>query len=174
MDGVLVNFEGGYQKKIGKTLKEVVESEGESAARDNYTKAGVQFWANLEWIEGGKELWDASSTLFQRVCILSSAGTTDPEKGKMVAEGKRLWLRKNIPDIDYSKVFIVNGKHMKKHHADKNAILVDDVAVTIKEWNQAGGFGILHNSKNYKKTIEDLTDISRPMNLSEIAKRLGH
>jgi hypothetical protein len=79
-----------------------------------------------------------------------------------------------MPEMDPSKVFIVFGKHLKIGYARKNSILVDDVWVTIHNWNKAGGFGIHHNYNNYKKTIEDLEDISRPINLSEIAKRFLH
>jgi hypothetical protein len=125
----------------------------------------------LDWIHGGKELWDASSRLFERVCILSSAGTTDEEKAAVVASGKRVWLKKNIPSISDNRIFIVPGKHRKQEYASKDSILVDDVAVTINQWNSKGGYGILHNSNSYKKTIEDLEDIARPIKLSEIVKR---
>lgn len=172
MDGVLVDFDGGFKKIThGMNRSDMINTQGEKAVRDKYLTAGIDFWANLEWIDGGRELWDSSNQLFNHVRILSSAGTTDVEKGKMVDEGKRNWLKKNIPSINQTNVFIVNGKHMKKKYASKNSILVDDVGITIKEWNQNGGYGILHNSKFYKKTIEDLVDISQPMNISEIAKR---
>lgn len=172
MDGVLVDFQGGYIKiSGGKTLQEYAMAENESAARETYLKEGSSFWANLGWIHGGKELWDAASHLFEKVCILSSAGTTDIEKAAVVAAGKREWLKNNIPSLSSDRIFIVPGKHRKQEYAAKDAILVDDVAVTIKQWNAKGGYGILHNSKNYKKTIEDLEDISRPIKLSEIVKR---
>lgn len=172
MDGVLVDFEGGYLKiSSGLSLQEYANAYTIEDARQRYLDEGASFWANLGWIHGGKELWDAASRLFERVCILSSAGTTDEEKASIVAAGKREWLKNNIPSIPDNRIFIVPGKHRKQEYAAKDAILVDDVAATIKQWNANGGYGILHNSKNYKKTIEDLEDISRPMKLSEIVKR---
>ncbi len=174
MDGVLVDFDGGYKKlSKGKTIKETTEDEGEKSAREKYLAAGVDWWANLDWIQGGKEVWNASEKLFERVCILSSAGTSDPIRGKMVTEGKMLWLSKNIPSMKHSNVFIVFGKHLKPNYATKNSILVDDVWVTIDRWNKQGGFGILHDSRKYKNTINDLYDIAAPISLSEMIKRFN-
>ena len=175
LDGVLVDFNGGYRKlSNGKTIQETNDEEGERAARAKYLAAGEEFWANLDWIRGGQELWNAAKNLFEHVAILSSAGTTDAERGKMVDAGKRRWLQKNIPDMNQSNVFIVLGKHNKQKYASKLGILVDDVRVTIDQWNKAGGFGILHNATHFKRTIEELEDISRPFSLAEIAKRFLH
>lgn len=172
MDGVLVDFDGGFIKlSNGMKPRDMANNYGEKILRDKFISAGIEFWANLNWINGGKELWNASKELFERVYILSSSGTVDSERGKVVREGKILWLKKNMPDMPEQNIFVVNGKHMKKTKASKDGILVDDVSITIKEWNAAGGYGILHNSKYYKTTIETLEDISRPLNLSEILKR---
>ena len=172
LDGVMVDFEGGFKKLTNGTgLKQFAQSQGDAAARAQYLQAGTKFWSELDWIHGGKEVWDTASRLFERVCILSSAGTTDQEKAEPVIAGKRLWLKKNIPSIPENRIFVVLGKHRKQEFAAKNAILVDDVAATIKQWNDAGGFGILHSSSNYKKTLEDLEDVAGPIKLSEIVKR---
>lgn len=172
MDGVLVNFEGGYlQLSKGLPLKEYAHQFGDQSARDNYLNAGVQFWAGLEWIRGGREVWDTASRLFERVCILSSAGTTDPIKGEVVRQGKLQWLKKHIPSLPEERIFIVGGKHRKQEHASRNGILVDDVPSTIQQWNAKGGYGILHHDGSYKKTLEELEDLAKPIKLGEIAKR---
>jgi 5'(3')-deoxyribonucleotidase len=174
MDGVLVDFDGGFKKITqGMSSREFADKYGEKSINNQYSKFGIEFWSNLEWIHGGKELWEASSKLFKRVNILSSSGTADQVKGEMVDIGKRKWIEKNIPSLSQSQVIIVNGKHLKPNYASKDAILVDDMPITIKWWNEAGGFGILHNAKHYKKTIEDLEDISRPISLTEIVKRFN-
>ena len=172
MDGVLVDFEGGYQKKYGKTIKEVAEEEGNKAAYDKWLASGIQFWANLDWLHGGQELLKTATGLFERVGILSSAGSTDPDKFNMAKTGKLLWLKKNAPSLNQSDIHIVERKYKKKLYASKSSILVDDVPGTIKEFNQAGGYGVLHDYRRYKKTIETLEDVARPMNLSEIVKRI--
>ena len=173
MDGVLVDFQNGFRGITkGMTPDEMKLKFGDKTVREYYLNAGSEFWADLDWVEGGKELWKASSLLFERVCILSSMGTTDPKRGKEVEEGKRQWIKKNIPSLDQSNVFIVAGKHIKKKYASKNSILVDDMPITVREWNISGGFGILHHHLEYKKTIEDLEDIARPISLTEMAKRI--
>lgn len=172
MDGVLVDFEGGFIK-LSKGVKatELYKQYGDKAVQHYYLSAGADFWADLDWIEGGRELWEVSRKLFRNVNILSSAGTTDPEKGKPVVAGKMMWLKKHMPEIPESNIFIVYGKHNKQKYATKESILVDDVSETIKIWNAKGGYGILHKASNYKQTIETLEDIVRPLNLSEILKR---
>ena len=172
MDGVLVDFGSGYRKLTkGMSMKDMAEKYGADVARKHFLKAGVNFWATLDWEYGGKELFETATRLFNTVRILSSAGTTDPEKGKMVVAGKRLWIKTNLPSMSMSDVIIVPGKHVKKTYATKNSILVDDMPSTIRDWNAAGGYGILHESGRYKKTIEDLEDISRPIKITELVKR---
>jgi hypothetical protein len=173
MDGVLVDFEGGFKRKSnGMNLKQFAQAHSDQAARAQYLEAGMEFWTGLDWIQGGKELWDTATRLYSRVCILSSSGTTDEVKSEVVEMGKRAWLKKNIPSLTPERIFVVRGKHRKQEFAAKNSILVDDIAATIKQWNEAGGFGILHNSSNYKRTLEDLEDVAGPIKISEIVKRL--
>lgn len=172
MDGVLVDFGSGYRKLTkGMSMKDMAEKYGADVARKHFLKAGVNFWATLDWEYGGKELFETAARLFNTVRILSSAGTTDPEKGKMVVAGKRLWIKTNLPSTSMSDVIIVPGKHVKKTYATKNSILVDDVSITIKEFSENGGYGILHNSTRYRDTIETLEDIARPIKISELARR---
>lgn len=172
MDGVLVNFDGGFLKLTnGMDLKQFATAHGDSATCDKYLKAGIEWWANLEWIQGGQEIWKAANRLFSNVRILSSAGTTDPIKSEMVIKGKLGWLSRHLPSIPSEHVHIVLGKHRKQEYATTDTILVDDMATTIKEWNAKGGFGILHNNKTYKKSIEAMEEIAKPIKLSELAKR---
>jgi len=174
MDGVLVDFNSGYRTLAnGKTIAETKETEGEKEARRKYLAAGVSFWANLPWTSGGQALWKSAQDLFERVCILSSMGTTDPERGVMVKAGKLQWLANNLtPNLPESRIFIVPRRFFKKEKAAHDAILVDDMEDTIQDWNTAGGYGILHKDSRYKKTIYELEDIAAPLNLTEILKHL--
>ena len=56
MDGVLADFESGYEELTGIDLK------GEFKKGDDFWDpikvAGVGFWAGLKWMPGGQELWD--------------------------------------------------------------------------------------------------------------------
>lgn len=170
---MLVDFEGGYKKQLGgKSIEQEIDNQGKDYACNKYLNAGVDFWTKLEWIEGGKELFQCASSLFNKVCILSSAGSFDPARCQMVKEGKMIWLKNNIPSIPINNIFIVDGKDVKQNYSTPTSILIDDLTSTIKQWNNKGGFGILHNHKNYKKSIEELKDIITPMKLSEIIKRV--
>jgi len=179
MDGVLVDFQGGY-RKFAKSIQDagliagMEKEEARGVIRQHYRDAGATFWADLDWAHGGKELWNTAKRLFERVCILSSTGAKeDPTgRGPIVEFGKQEWLKKHMPDMPSGNIFIVHGKHLKKNHAAKNAILVDDMAVTIKEWNESGGYGILHDDRYFENTIETLVEIAAPMSLGEMAKSL--
>lgn len=173
LDGVLVDFDDGYKKLSGGFgIRHYVQQVGEPTARDTFLKAGSDFWENLNWIHGGKALWEAANSLFENVNILSSAGTTDAQKANVVASGKRKWLKKHLPELNDDHIFIVPGKHRKKEFASRDSILVDDIAITIQEWNSNGGFGILHNSATYKKTINELKTISSPISLAELVNQI--
>lgn len=167
LDGVLVNYQGGYYKLESSVKK----GEVKAAVANDYLNSS-EFWANLDWLYGGEELWKASKGLFEHVYILSSTGATSPERSNVIVDGKLAWVKKHIPEMDSKNIFIVNGKHLKPGFADKMSILVDDVGLTIQRWNQAGGYGILHDATNYRKTIETLEDISRPVKLKELVKRI--
>jgi len=175
MDGVLVDFDGGY-RAFAKTIKTagMEKDEARKTIRKAYADAGAKFWAELGWANGGKELWETAKRLFEHVHILSSTGAKeDPTgRGPIVDAGKREWLKKNMPDMPDSNIIIVHGKHLKKNHASKNGILVDDREDTIKEWNSAGGFGILHDDRYYQETIETLITVAAPMNLEETSTGL--
>jgi hypothetical protein len=175
LDGVLVNFERGFTDlSDGITPDEMKSRYGEKVMQNQYLAAGSSFWANLGWIEGGEDIWKASNELFERVCILSSTGTTNPIKGKPVIMGKKQWIAKNIPSLTSGKIFIVLGSHMKKMLVARNSILVDDMSSTVAEWNAYGGIGILHHHKYYQKTIQTLQDLAHPPSLTELAKRIQY
>lgn len=177
MDGVLVDFDGGYVKIAHSIKTDGMDKVSRiSAIRKAYLDAGATFWANLGWEPGGQEVWNTAKRLFERVCILSSTGAKDDPtgRGKIVEEGKYEWIKKNLHDMSDSNVFIVHGKHFKQNYATKTSILVDDMRTTIEQWNKAGGFGILHDSRRYKDTIETLIEIAAPLNLTEIMKLIRH
>ncbi len=171
MDGVLVDFEGGFVNLTNMTSKELADKQGKKDVVDTYISAGIKFWSTLKWIHGGKEVWDTAQKLFKNVFILSSTGTSDTERGNVVATGKRIWLTNNIPSMKEQNIFIVNGRRLKSQYASKDSILVDDMSDTIHQWNIKGGYGILHFSGNYKQTIEELEYIAQPVKLKELIRR---
>jgi len=161
LDGVLVNFDKGYKKLSNDiSLGEYAKLYGKQPAKEIFFNAGPKFWEDLEWISGGKELFNVTSDLFKQVFILSSTGTSDELKSKVVETGKRNWLKTHIPSIPSENIFVVRGRHRKQEHSTPNSILVDDMVDTVNSWNSLGGIGILHNSDNYQETIEELKLLS--------------
>jgi len=176
MDGVIVDLRSGafksYQPRTPIYKNPVALK---LPLSNDQIRQSIHFWENLEWIHGGKELWETASTLFEHVCILSSSGAYDDiQRGKAVEAGKRLWVKKNIPSLSQKNVFIVKQKGFKKNYAAKNAILIDDVPVTITEFNKNGGYGILHDSRYYRDTIKELEDLAQPITFAEIIKHINH
>ena len=141
LDGVLADFELGYEKLTGVDLK------GEFFSGEDFwkpiSKAGVGFWVGLQWMPDGQRLWDYIKP-FDPI-ILSA-----PSRDKSSRLGKALWVRNKIPG---TKLLLRYAK-LKQQLATPTSILIDDRADNINQWEAAGGIGILHTSAS--NTIEQL------------------
>jgi 5'(3')-deoxyribonucleotidase len=173
MDGVLVDFNNGYKKIAdGQSFEEVEEERGKPFAVEKFLNQGKEFWSNLDWIHGGKELYEDCRLLFRNPRILSSTGSKErKDQHAKISEGKREWLIRELSQINKEDIIIVEDRHLKQKYASKTGILIDDHPTNIAEWNNSGGTGILHNSRNYRKTIDALQDIINP-SLFEVARRI--
>lgn len=176
MDGVLVDYSSGWwavSKQLGIKKIDGKDFDKTDLKRVARQTKNISFWESLGWEYGGEALWKVSNELFQNVHILTStAARNDNDYHKTVAAGKMTWIDEHLHGISPSNIHIVNEGLRKAEFASKNSILVDDRRSTIEAFNKAGGFGILHNAKHFKKTIYDLAEIAEPMNLGEMAKRL--
>ncbi len=176
MDGVLTDFETAFRKLSGGiNPDEYRRIHGRNGETSLFLKDGKRFFENLDWIEGGQEVFDFAIRHFKVVCILTSAGTgKDWNRFKEVQAGKLAWLAKNAPKIEKKNIIVVPFANLKAaRHAGPNRILVDDKDTTIENWNKRGGIGILHISSQWKKTIESLQDYAEgPIKLKEIVETL--
>ena len=143
MDGVLVDFEKGYYDLTGVHTKQFVK--GDSAFWEPISKKGASFWANLDWMPDGQELW---SYIKKYKPNILSAPSQDPSS----KVGKEAWLKMNLQN-SFKKAYFYNRAN-KKLFAGSNRILIDDMQQTIDEWNNAGGIGIFHTSA--ANTIKEL------------------
>ena len=141
MDGVLTDFESGYEKLTGIDLKGKFQQG--SDFWDPISKAGVGFWAGLQWMPGGKELW---AYLKPFNPILLSA----PSREESSRIGKAVWVKHKIPGTK----LILRYAKQKQQLATPKSILIDDRQINIDQWEAAGGVGILHTSTS--STIEQL------------------
>jgi hypothetical protein len=153
MDGVLVNFEKGLESITGyssydKAAKEIGTDAIWAAAK----AAGSEWWENLEWLEGGQDLWNYLQNNFKYIQILTAAAK--PKLGDVGAIGKEHWCQKHL-GIEAKDVITCNLSQDKKHYAEADAILIDDMPENIAAWRKAGGIGILH--KDTPSTIAKLS-----------------
>ena len=141
MDGVLADFESGYEKLTGIDLR------GEFQKGDDFwdpiSKAGVGFWAGLKWMPDGQKLWDYLKPLDP---VLLSA----PSREQSSRIGKAVWVKHKIPGTK----LILRYAKQKQELATPESILIDDRQVNIDQWEAAGGIGILHTST--ANTIQQL------------------
>lgn len=156
MDGVLVGFDGWH---LNPKTKDLVKN-----------GSIEEFWSNLGWEVGGKEVYNAAKRLFRDVYILSSTGAMDEVAyHEQVSNGKMQWIKNH--NLDFKDVYFVSTRHHKQKYASPMSILVDDVDSTIKEWNTSGGTGVLHNSKSYQDTIIQLEEFVKPIRMYELLRR---
>ena len=145
MDGVLADFESGYEELTGIDLR------GEFQKGDDFwdpiSKAGVGFWAGLKWMPDGQKLWDYLKP-FDPV-LLSAPSREDSSR-----IGKHVWVKHKIPGTK----LILRYAKQKQELATPESILIDDRQVNIDQWEAAGGIGILHTSAD--NTIKQLKQLS--------------
>jgi cytidyltransferase-like protein len=142
MDGVLVDFERGYEELTGKDIRGN-HVKGDGDFWQPITDAGVEFWTKLKWMSDGKQLWDY---IKKRKPNLLSA----PSREESSRIGKHIWVENNIPGVN----LILRAADKKQEFASPNAILIDDRADNIQRWKDAGGVGIHHTSA--ENTINEL------------------
>jgi len=144
LDGVLTDFSKQLCELLDKPLDRDYDFGNDPKVWAKISKAGKEFWSEMEFMPDGRELWDAIKKYDPT--ILSS-----PTRHPSSIEGKKIWLKKNLPGVPY----IIESK--KEKYAKKDAILIDDREKNIKKWEDAGGIGILH--KNAEDTIKKLNKI---------------
>ena len=143
MDGVLVDFEKGYHDLTGINTSQFVK--GDAAFWKPLEEEGAAFWATLDWMPDGENLWDYIRK--HKPNILSS-----PSQDPSSRVGKEAWCKMHIPN-QYKKLYFYNRAY-KQMFAGPNKILIDDMKITIDEWNAKGGIGIHHTSAT--STIQKL------------------
>jgi len=145
MDGVIVDFEDGYERLTGKNIKGN-HVKGDSDFWQPISDAGANFWINLKWMSDGEKLW-------KYIKNYSPSILSAPSREKSSRVGKEIWVRNNIPGTE----LILKPAPEKQELAEPNAILIDDRKDNIQQWKDAGGIGILHTSAN--NTIKQLQEL---------------
>ena len=144
MDQVLCNFMKGAEEAIGGDF--VTANKDERWNKINQTKG---FWANLEWMPGGKRLYVFISRY--NTHILSAYSARDPNS----KNGKMTWLARHtgIPKRNINLVKRADKKLYAVTDGKPN-ILIDDYIKNINEWQANGGIGVHHTAA--RKSIGEL------------------
>ncbi len=145
MDGVLADFNLGVSKLCG------IESISQDAL-DRDPRADAAMWAkirevehfydSLELMPGAKEMFDELYGKYGDRCEILT-GIPRPQRGiQNAGEDKIKWVRRLLSeDI---KINIVLRAEKPKYCTGKGCILIDDLKSNIRNWENAGGTGILH------------------------------
>ena len=165
MDGVLVDFDEGYKQLTGVTTQHA-DSQGKnefwSLFRDSLKEKDIperSYWANLDWMPDGKQLWDYIKDYNPYVLTAPSVNFDIPfeERYKMENNesmpGNTEWVQR-LPNM--RKIYFRSAGR-KADFAGPGKILIDDRKDTIDSWNANGGIGILHTSA--ANTIKQLQEL---------------
>ena len=145
MDGVLVDFDGGYEKLTGMTTR-AADEKGPEFFWKPISKAGAKWWITLNWMPDGKQLWDYVKKYNPE--LLSA-----PSREEASRMGKRVWVKRELPGVK----LILKSADKKQEFASPNSILIDDREKNIEQWKSAGGVGILHTDA--ASTIKKLKEL---------------
>ena len=141
-DGVLADFDAGFQNAFGLSSEAYEELHGTKAfwkaVRDE-----LNFFGNLPLMPGAMELYNAVSHL--RPAILTGCPF-----GNWAEHQKFGWRNKHFPGVPMVTCLSRN----KRDYCKPGDILVDDLDKYRHLWEEAGGTFILHTSA--ASTIEQL------------------
>ena len=137
MDGVLVDFVKGAESLTGKSITDW--SKGSKSEKWGMIKSNPNFWRELPWMSGGKQLWNT----LKRYDVEILSAYVEDTYDKNCIPGKRFWATKNL-GISSNRINLVK-RVQKQQFAKKDAILIDDYPKNVNEFRASGGQGIVHN-----------------------------
>lgn len=155
MDGVLTDFTAACEK-IGGNMMFWYSNDRELFWK-KITFAGIEFWSEMSWMPGGQELHGFLRNSGLCPTILSALPGPERKKALINArEGKIKWIRKEL-GTSYAEAAILCYRPEKALQSGFARVLIDDNSENIREWEEAGGIGILH--KNTSRTIRCFTKV---------------
>lgn len=137
VDGVLADFQGSYMLVSGEPFPKDNELDSKVTSR-------FEFWADMPWLKGGKELWALLEPL--KPTLLTAAVQLD----EPCREGRTAWVKSNLAD-DQEVIF----ESVKGRYADSRSVLIDDAEKNIQEFEDEGGIGILYKG-NPTEAVREL------------------
>jgi len=155
MDGVLCNFDKGYEDLTGVSTQEANEKSKSSfwkRFRDSLNEKNIKekdFWVNLEWQPGGKELWNYIQQYNPNILSSPSVNFSLPSDQQLspdyneAIQGKKEWIAKNLSGVG-EEIFVPAPQ--KATYANPKSILIDDMKKNTDAWRASSGKAIHHTS----------------------------
>ena len=145
MDGVLADFDGGLREICH---IEPVDQHHKTEEQDDEMFAAMRkidhFYAKLNILPEGKRLFDDICSKYKDKCEILS-GIPKPKRGiENAGEDKKEWIKRLVSEDVVVNIVLRADK--KNYCKGKEYILIDDYVANIKEWEKAGGTGILYKN----------------------------
>ena len=146
LDGVLVDFDGGFLDTFKVSTKSVKTSELWKLIGSK----GEDYWVNLPPMADYVDLWRFIEPYYPTIL------TGLPMNKAIAKSGKKRWCYRNLPGCWN---FIATKSSEKQFHMEeKGDILIDDREENCERWTAAGGRAIFHTSAD--NTIIQLKDLN--------------
>lgn len=147
LDGVLADFERGVEEICGLTPPSQNAKHHKPGSDDDMwigIQAAGHFYDMLELMPGAKELFEAVYEKYGDRCEILT-GIPKPKRGiPQAGDDKVSWTRRMLSGK--VKVNIVCREDKVLFSKNPDCILIDDMERNIRDWEAAGGTGILHVS----------------------------
>ena len=144
MDGVLVDFDGEFERNHGVLPYKLPREELWQIVLDT-----ENYWVNLPKLSDADKLVNYLNQYgFQILTGLPVYGFNKAEKEK------KEWLKKHY-GIENGVICCLSKD--KQDYGKKGDVLIDDRLPNIERWEQMGGIGILHTSA--EETIKKLKEL---------------
>jgi len=143
-DGVLVDFYRATKEILGGAWDDPRwKSKEKKEERASILRGKDRFWLDIPPERDFHELWNFVKPF--NPSILTAYPEWDAEGAK---KGKWEWNQKytKVPHERFHCVLRESKRYYAKESVTKPNILIDDFPQNIKEWEHAGGVGILHTS----------------------------
>jgi 5'(3')-deoxyribonucleotidase len=148
LDGVLVDFTGGLSKFVNEPLDpfpfpgefnfiELLDYSKDPDNKNLWNALDVNFWANLEWTEYGRDILEWIESNFCDQVYICTTATNNPTS----YIGKQQWMEKHLPRYLWEGRLIFTQS--KQALASPHTILVDDRDKSVDKFCCAGGYGVL-------------------------------
>lgn len=137
MDQVLVDLMGGANKALKSMGMKPFAQEEKDAKWQALCKV-PKFWANLDPMPGGIQLWRYIRQ-YDPIILSTPSKRMDTCKPEKIE-----WVKKNLGNV--KKILLVPRDQKQEYAMTDNRpnLLIDDYEKNIKEWEAKGGIGVRH------------------------------